>query len=74
MELEAAKMIGAGLAVIGLFGVGIGIGNIFSSLIAAVARNPAARPQVFPLGMLGFALVESVALYALLIAFLVLFG
>ncbi len=74
MELEAAKMIGAGLAVIGLFGVAIGIGNIFSSLIASVARNPAARPQVFPLGMLGFALVESVALYALLIAFLVLFG
>ena len=74
MEVEAAKMIGAGLAVVSLFGVGIGIGNIFSSLITAVARNPAARPQVFPLGMLGFALVEAVALYALLIAFLVLFG
>lgn len=73
MELEAAKMIGAGLAVIGLFGVGIGIGNIFSSLITSIARNPAARPQVFPMGMLGFALVESVALYALLIALLILF-
>ena len=33
MELEAAKMIGAGLAVLALFGVGIGIGNIFSSLV-----------------------------------------
>lgn len=73
MELDAAKMIGAGLAVIGLSGVGIGIGNIFSSLIASIARNPAARPQVFPLGMLGFALVEAVALYALLISFLILF-
>ncbi len=30
MELDAAKMIGAGLAVIGLGGVGAGIGNIFS--------------------------------------------
>ena len=28
MELEAAKMIGAGLAVIALAGVGVGIGNI----------------------------------------------
>ena len=73
MELDAAKMIGAGLAVIGRSGVGIGIGNIFSSLIASIARNPAARPQVFPLGMLGFALVEAVALYALLISFLILF-
>lgn len=73
MELDAAKMIGAGLAVIGLSGVGIGIGNIFSSLISSIARNPASRPQVFPLGMLGFALVEAVALYALLISFLILF-
>jgi len=73
MELEAAKMIGAGLAVIGLSGVGAGIGNIFSSLIGSVARNPAARSQVFGLAMLGFALVEAVALYALLISFLILF-
>lgn len=73
MELAAAKMIGAGLAVIGLSGVGAGIGNIFSSLIASIARNPASRSQVFGLAMLGFALVEAVALYALLIAFLILF-
>ena len=72
MEVEAAKLIGAGLAVIGLGGVGAGIGHIFASLISAIARNPSARPQVFPMGMLGFALVEAVALYALLIAFLVL--
>ena len=73
MELDAAKMVGAGLAVIGLGGVGAGIGNIFSSLIGSIARNPAARDQVFGLAMLGFALVEAVALYALLIAFLILF-
>lgn len=73
MELAAAKMIGAGLAVIGLFGVAIGIGNIFSSLITSVARNPAARSQVFGLAILGFALVEAIALFALLISFLILF-
>lgn len=74
METEAAKMIGAGLAVIGLSGVGAGIGTIFASLISALARNPSARSQVFPLSMLGFALVEAVALYALLISFLILFA
>lgn len=73
MELDAAKMVGAGLAVIGLGGVGAGIGNVFASLISSIARNPAARGQVFGLAMLGFALVEAVALYALLIAFLILF-
>lgn len=73
MELDAAKMIGAGLACIALFGVGIGIGNVFSSLISSVARNPASRGQVFGLAMLGFALVEAIGLFALLIAFLILF-
>ena len=73
MDVEAAKMIGAGIAVIALLGVGFGIGNIFSSLIQAIARNPAARDQVFGIGILGFALTEAVALFALLIAFLILF-
>jgi F-type H+-transporting ATPase subunit c len=54
--------------------VGLGIGNIFSSLINSVARNPAARDAVFPIGILGFALTEAVALFALLIAFLILFA
>ena len=57
MELiEAAKLIGAGLAVIGMIGSGIGIGNVFSSFIIAVGRNPAARGEVFTMTMLGFAL------------------
>jgi F0F1-type ATP synthase membrane subunit c/vacuolar-type H+-ATPase subunit K len=73
MELEAAKMIGAGIATIALFGVGIGIGNIFSTLIATVGRNPSVQQRVFPYAIIGFALVEAVALFALLIAFLVLF-
>ncbi len=74
MDVESARMIGAGLSVVGLMGVGTGIGHIFSSMITSIARNPAARPQIFPIGILGFALVEAVALYALLIAFLILFA
>lgn len=74
MDPLAAKYIGAGLAMFALAGVGVGLGLIFSNLIAAVGRNPASRAQVFPLGILGFALTEAVALFALLIAFLVLYG
>lgn len=73
MDLASAKMIGAGIAVIALAGVGVGIGNIFAALVSSISRNPASRSDVFPLGMLGFALTEAVALYALLIAFLVLY-
>jgi len=72
-NIIAFKALGAGIAVIALAGVGIGIGNIFAALVTAVARNPSARDQVFGLGILGFALTEAVALFALLIAFLILF-
>ena len=73
MEAEAAKLIGAGIAVIALAGVGVGIGNIFASLISSIARNPAARDEVFGIGILGFALTEAIALLALVIALLLLF-
>ncbi|CAH2599612.1 ATP synthase subunit c [Rhodovastum atsumiense] len=73
MDPVAAKALGAGIAVIALAGVGVGIGNIFSSLVNSIARNPSSRDQVFGIGILGFALTEAVALFALLIAFLILF-
>ena len=73
MEAEEAKLIGAGIAVIALAGVGVGIGNIFASLISSIARNPAARDEVFGIGILGFALTEAIALFALVIALLLLF-
>ena len=74
MEVEAAKLIGAGLATIALAGAGIGIGNIFASYVSAAIRNPSAAPKVFGNVLLGFALTEAIALFALLIAFLILFA
>ena len=53
MELDAAKMVGAGLATIALFGVGIGIGNVFSTLISTVGRNPSVQQRVFPFAIIG---------------------
>jgi F-type H+-transporting ATPase subunit c len=73
MDVAAAKALGAGIAMIALAGVGIGIGQIFSTLVSSIARNPSARQQVFGIGILGFALTEAVALYALVIAFIILF-
>ena len=74
MEIESAKLIGAGLAVIGVIGSGIGIGTIFASFIQAVGAIHAAQASVFPMTMLGFALVEAIALFALVIALVILFG
>jgi F-type H+-transporting ATPase subunit c len=73
MDPASAKLIGAGLATMALAGVGVGIGNIFGSFVAASVRNPAAAPKVFGNVLLGFALTEAIALFALVIAMLLLF-
>jgi F-type H+-transporting ATPase subunit c len=72
--LQAAKFIGAGLATIGLAGAGVGIGMVFSGLITGVSRNPSMRPTLFQFAILGFALSEATGLFALMIAFLLLFA
>jgi F-type H+-transporting ATPase subunit c len=72
--LEAAKVIGAGIATIGVAGSGIGIGIVFAGLITGYARNPSLKQQLFAYTILGFALSEAIALFALMIAFLLLYG
>lgn len=73
MLLEA-KLIGAGLATIGLTGAGIGAGIIFGSFIMGTARNPSLRSELFSLSILGFALTEAIGLFCLMMAFLLLFA
>ena len=71
--LEGAKSMGAGAATIASAGAAIGIGNVFSSLIHSVARNPSLAKQLFGYAILGFALTEAIALFALMMAFLISF-
>lgn len=73
MDPAAAKLIGAGIATLALAGVGVGMGNIFGSFVSGALRNPAAAPRVFGNLLLGFALTEAIALFALVIAMLILF-
>jgi F-type H+-transporting ATPase subunit c len=73
MLLQAAKQIGAGLSTFGLAGAGVGIGVIFGSLIIGTSRNPFLKDELFRSAMLGFALTEAIALFALMFAFLILF-
>ena len=40
MEVEAAKLIGAGLATIGVAGSGAGIGTVFGAYVSGIFRNP----------------------------------
>lgn len=73
MDPQVARFFSAALAIIPLFGVALAIGRIFSTAIDAIARQPAVKKDVVPLAIMGFALTEAAALFALLIAFLILF-
>ena len=46
--------------------LGIGLGNIFGSMIQAVARQPELRGELTGIQWLGFALVEAVVFYGLI--------
>lgn len=70
----AGKYIGAGLATIGLLGAGIGIAIVFAALINGTARNPSIRQAIFTYAILGFALSEATGLFALMVAFVLIFA
>jgi len=72
MESQSAALIGMGLAAVGMAGSGIGIGYIFGKMIEAVARQPEAEPILSKYAWIGFALVEAIALYALVLAFIIM--
>lgn len=71
--LQAAKIIGTGLATTGLIGAGVGIGIVFGALIIGVARNPTLSGRLFNYAILGFAFSEATGLFALMMAFLLLY-
>ena len=71
--VQAAKIIGTGLATTGLIGAGVGIGVVFGALIIGVSRNPSLRGQLFSYAILGFAFAEATGLFALMMAFLLLY-
>jgi len=72
--LASAKLIGAGLATVGLAGAGVGIGTVFGALVLGISRNPSLQQELMRTAILGFALTEATALFALMMAFLILFA
>jgi F-type H+-transporting ATPase subunit c len=73
MDYSALKLLGAGVALIGSLGAGIGLGMIFSAWLNALARNPSAENKYRAVGFIGAAFAEFVFLGGLVVAFLLIF-
>ena len=65
--------LGAGIAMLAGIGPGIGEGQAVAAACEAVGRQPEAKGEVTTTMILGCALAETTGLYALVIAFLLIF-
>lgn len=75
MELEAVKALGMALAVgLGMIGPGIGIGILVSKALEAIGRNPEASGQIQTTMFIGIAFTEALAIFALVIGFIIKFA
>lgn len=63
--------LGAGLAIgIAAFGGGLGQGRAAAAALEGIARNPSAADRIFTPLIIGLALIESLVIYGLVIAFI----
>ncbi|MBU4321352.1 MAG: ATP synthase F0 subunit C [Nitrospinae bacterium] len=68
-SVKALAALGAGLAIgLAALGTGIGMGVGLSKACEGVARNPGVTGKITTTLIIGIAMIESLAIYALLIA------
>ena len=64
--------IGAGIAVLGALGAGIGIGIATGKAAEAIARQPEADGKITKTLLLGCALAEGTAIFGMVVAILII--
>ncbi len=74
MEPESMKLIAAAVAIgAGALGPGLGIGMLGYGAMQALGRNPEARGPIMTNMILAIAFCEAVAIYALIVAIMLIF-
>jgi F-type H+-transporting ATPase subunit c len=75
MDIEAVKIIGMALVVgIGVSAPALGIGRIASSALEAIGRNPDASGKIQGSMIIGIAFTEALAIFALVVGFIIKFA
>ncbi|MFW6087670.1 MAG: ATP synthase F0 subunit C [Myxococcota bacterium] len=70
-DMRMAAYLAAGLGIgIAAFGGALGQGKAAAAALEGIARNPNASGKLFTPMILGLALIESLVIYALVIAFM----
>jgi F-type H+-transporting ATPase subunit c len=75
MEFFSACVIAAGIGMgLGAVGTGIGQGFAVKGAVEGIARNPSASGKILTSMMIGLAMIESLAIYALVVCLIILFA
>ena len=75
MNFFTMCMLAAGFGMaIGAFGTGIGQGLAVKSAVEGVSRNPGASGKILTTMMIGLAMIESLAIYVLVVCLIILFA
>jgi F-type H+-transporting ATPase subunit c len=76
-NIDASGMKAIAMAIaagVGVFGPGIGIGMLVSRALEAIGRNPEAAGKIQATMFIGIAFVEALAIFALVVAFVIKFA
>jgi len=74
-DIESAKVLAMALAAgLGVIGPGVGIGIVVGKALEAMGRNPEASGRIQATMFIGIAFVEALAIFAIVIAFIVRFA
>lgn len=74
MDIEVAKTLGMAFVVgVGVLGPGIGLGMLVGRALEAIGRNPEASGKIQASMFVGIAVTEALAIFALVIGFIIKF-
>lgn len=74
MDIEAVKSLAMAIVVgIGMIGPALGIGNLVSKALEAIGRNPDASGKIQTTMFIGVAFTEALAIFALVVGFIIKF-
>ena len=74
MDIEVAKTLGMAIVVgLGVIGPGIGLGLLVGRALEAIGRNPEATGKITANMFIGIAVTDALAIFALVIGFIIKF-
>lgn len=69
---DGLVFIGAGLCALSMMAAAWGLAKVWAILIETIGRNPQVKREVQPLGFIAAGFIEAIALYALVVAIMMI--